>query len=82
MSMPAARITDMHTCPMVTGLVPHVGGPIIVGSPNVITAHCLIHNVTGELTAMIVAARLNVVGVADGGTDQHECAAGDHGGCG
>lgn len=34
---PAARITDMHTCPMVTGLVPHVGGPIIMGSPNVIT---------------------------------------------
>lgn len=26
---PAARITDMHTCPMVTGIVPHVGGPII-----------------------------------------------------
>lgn len=26
---PAARITDMHTCPMVTGLVPHVGGPIL-----------------------------------------------------
>ena len=25
---PAARLTDMHTCPMVTGLVPHVGGPI------------------------------------------------------
>ena len=25
----AARITDMHVCPMVTGLVPHVGGPII-----------------------------------------------------
>jgi len=25
---PAARITDMHTCPMVTGIVPHVGGPI------------------------------------------------------
>ena len=24
---PAARITDMHTCPMVTGIVPHVGGP-------------------------------------------------------
>lgn len=28
MGMPAARITDMHVCPMVTGLVPHVGGPI------------------------------------------------------
>lgn len=24
----AARITDMHTCPMVTGTVPHVGGPV------------------------------------------------------
>ena len=29
MGMPAARIGDMHTCPMVTGLVPHVGGPIL-----------------------------------------------------
>src|SRR6266513_1505855 len=26
---PAARLTDMHTCPMVTGPVPHVGGPIL-----------------------------------------------------
>ena len=26
---PAARLTDMHTCPMVTGTVPHVGGPIV-----------------------------------------------------
>jgi len=24
----AARLTDMHICPMVTGVVPHVGGPI------------------------------------------------------
>ncbi|HXT81246.1 MAG TPA: PAAR domain-containing protein [Acetobacteraceae bacterium] len=28
MGMPAARLTDMHVCPMVTGVVPHVGGPI------------------------------------------------------
>jgi uncharacterized Zn-binding protein involved in type VI secretion len=27
--MPASRITDMHVCPMVTVLVPHVGGPIL-----------------------------------------------------
>jgi uncharacterized Zn-binding protein involved in type VI secretion len=27
--MPAARVSDMHVCPMVTGLVPHVGGPIL-----------------------------------------------------
>ena len=26
---PAARVGDMHTCPMVTGIVPHVGGPIL-----------------------------------------------------
>jgi uncharacterized Zn-binding protein involved in type VI secretion len=24
----AARVGDMHTCPMVTGTVPHVGGPV------------------------------------------------------
>ena len=29
MGKPAARVTDMHTCPMVTGVVPHVGGPIL-----------------------------------------------------
>ena len=34
---PAARITDMHTCPMVTVLVPHVGGPIVgPGVPTVL----------------------------------------------
>src|SRR5262249_4934621 len=26
---PAARVGDMHVCPLVTGLVPHVGGPIL-----------------------------------------------------
>jgi uncharacterized Zn-binding protein involved in type VI secretion len=26
---PASRITDMHTCPMFNGPVPHVGGPIL-----------------------------------------------------
>ena len=26
---PAARVGDMHVCPMVTGVVPHVGGPIL-----------------------------------------------------
>lgn len=29
MGAPAARITDMHVCPMVTGIIPHVGGPIL-----------------------------------------------------
>jgi uncharacterized Zn-binding protein involved in type VI secretion len=26
---PAARVGDMHTCPMMNGPVPHVGGPIL-----------------------------------------------------
>ena len=34
---PAARITDMHVCPMITVLVPHVGGPILPpGCPTVL----------------------------------------------
>lgn len=33
---PAARVGDMHVCPMVTGVVPHVGGPILpAGCPTV-----------------------------------------------
>lgn len=33
---PAARMGDMHACPLVTGLVPHVGGPITMGSATVL----------------------------------------------
>jgi uncharacterized Zn-binding protein involved in type VI secretion len=34
---PAARLTDMHTCPAFTGPVPHVGGPIVgPGVPTVL----------------------------------------------
>jgi uncharacterized Zn-binding protein involved in type VI secretion len=33
----AARATDMHVCPMVTGVVPHVGGPVLPpGCPTVL----------------------------------------------
>jgi uncharacterized Zn-binding protein involved in type VI secretion len=33
----AARISDMHTCPMVNpGGVPHVGGPVLQGEPTVL----------------------------------------------
>lgn len=36
---PAARISDMHTCPMATPgtpPIPHVGGPISKGEPTVL----------------------------------------------
>lgn len=36
MPQPAARIGDMHVCPMVTVLVPHVGGPVAMGAPTVL----------------------------------------------
>ena len=40
MGKPAARVSDMHTCPMVTPAVPpipHVGGPILPpGCPTVL----------------------------------------------
>jgi uncharacterized Zn-binding protein involved in type VI secretion len=33
---PAARVGDMHTCPMSDGPKPHVGGPVIKGVPTVL----------------------------------------------
>ncbi len=41
MSKPAARVGDMHLCPMTTGVVPHVGGPITLGSPNVLIGNMM-----------------------------------------
>ncbi|MBQ1783510.1 MAG: PAAR domain-containing protein [Gammaproteobacteria bacterium] len=35
MGKPAATISHFHVCPKVTAKVPHVGGPVIQGSPNV-----------------------------------------------
>jgi uncharacterized Zn-binding protein involved in type VI secretion len=33
----AARVSDMHVCPLVNGVVPHVGGPILPpGCPTVL----------------------------------------------
>lgn len=57
---PASRITDMHTCPMVTpGVppVPHVGGPIMPpGTPNVFI---------GKLPAATVSSMCTCVGPPD-----------------
>lgn len=37
MGKPAARINDMHICPIVTNAGPHVGGPILPpGAPTVL----------------------------------------------
>jgi len=53
MGQPAARVTDMHTCPMSTGPVPHVGGPILPPcAVNVITCKLPQARVTDQLTCV------------------------------
>ncbi|MBF04208.1 MAG: type VI secretion protein [Flavobacterium sp.] len=44
----AARITDMHTCPMTTGTVPHVGGPLLPGSNSTVFIGGLPASVVGD----------------------------------
>jgi len=58
MSQPAARITDMHTCPMVNpGPVPHVGGPIL--------PPCKVNVLTGKLPQARVTDMALCVGPPD-----------------
>jgi uncharacterized Zn-binding protein involved in type VI secretion len=55
MSQPAARITDMHTCPMLTpGVppIPHVGGPIASGEPTVLIGGLMAARVTDLCTCV------------------------------
>ena len=49
---PAARISDNHLCPMVTGIVPHVGGPIMKGQPNVLIGSMPAARVTDMVTCV------------------------------
>lgn len=50
---PAARVTDMHTCPMTTGPVPHVGGPILPpGVPTVLIGMLPAATVTNMATCV------------------------------
>ena len=64
---PAARVSDMHTCEMVTGVVPHVGGPIIPpGCPTVLIGMLPAARVSDEATCvgpidMIVMGSLTVL---------------------
>jgi uncharacterized Zn-binding protein involved in type VI secretion len=63
---PAARITDMHTCPLVNVLVPHVGGPVIKGEPTVMIGFLPSARVTDTLVCvgppdMIVKGSMGVM---------------------
>ncbi len=53
MGPPAARVSDMHTCPMVTGVVPHVGGPILPpGCPTVLIGKLPAARATDQATCV------------------------------
>lgn len=55
--MMAARVTDLHTCPMHSGEIPHVGGPIVgPGEPTVLI---------GKLPAAVVGDMAVCVGPPD-----------------
>ena len=57
---PAARLTDMHTCPMVAHVlqpVPHVGGPIM--------GPCMPTVLITKLPAAVVGDTLSCVGPPD-----------------
>src|SRR5438270_2977421 len=55
--MPAAGVADMHVCPMVTVLVPHVGGPIL--------PPCAVTVLTGSMPAARVGDMAVCVGPPD-----------------
>ena len=57
MGFPQSRVTDMHVCPMVTGIVPHVGGPIL--------PPCAVTVIVGGLPAARVTDMATCVGPPD-----------------
>jgi uncharacterized Zn-binding protein involved in type VI secretion len=60
MGQPAARLTDMHTCPMVTPgtpPIPHVGGPI--SGPGIPTV------LIGSMPAAVLGDTATCVGPPD-----------------
>lgn len=53
----AARMTDLHICPAVTGVVPHIGGPIV--------APCVPTVLIGKLPAAVVGDLVVCIGPPD-----------------
>lgn len=58
MGQPAARVTDMHTCPMFDGPKPHVGGPVLP-----ISACFTV--IIGNLPAATIGTKATCVGPPD-----------------
>src|SRR5579863_79860 len=71
--LPASRIGDMHVCPMLTVLVPHVGGPFVLGSFTVLVGGVPQSRVTDMLICvgppdiLAMGSPTVMVGMAGGG---------------
>jgi uncharacterized Zn-binding protein involved in type VI secretion len=71
--LPASRIGDMHVCPMVTVLVPHVGGPFVLGSFTVLVGGMPQSRVTdmlicvGPPDVLVMGSPTVMVGMVGGG---------------
>ena len=50
---PAARLGDMHVCPMVTGVVPHVGGPILPPCCPTVLTGCMPQARIGDMCVCV-----------------------------
>lgn len=69
--MPAARVSDMHTCALVNpGPVPHVGGPILPpGAPTVLIGFMPAARVTdwavcvGPMDVIVLGAKRTMIGM-------------------
>src|SRR5690242_2071750 len=58
MGLPAATVGSMHVCPMVTVLVPHVGGPVL-------PAGAIVTVMIGGMPAAVVGTMCTCVGPPD-----------------
>ncbi len=68
--LPAARVGDMHVCPMFDGPKPHVGGPILKGSMGVLIGNMPAARVMDQCTCVgppdMIAKGASKVLIGDG----------------
>ena len=61
---PIARTTDLHTCPMVTGIVPHVGGPILPPCSLTVQAGALAVARLGDMATCVGPTDVIIMGAS------------------
>ena len=67
MTMPAARMTDLHLCPLFSGLLPHIGGPILPPCwPTVLIGDLPAARANDMLTCILGPPDMILCGISDG----------------